>query len=93
MIMGWKHVDTLQVRPPSINDSVGNVVKFRSNQLEIKSNMETGLERIQSKVKTKGDRKGYNMDTKENGTKKCLYSVETKEIVKSMHKSYAEKVR
>ena len=29
MIMGWKHVDTLQKGPPSTNDSVVNVVKIR----------------------------------------------------------------
>ena len=59
--------------------SVANVVKVRSNQEEIKSNMETGGERIESSVETEGDRTGYNVETKENGTKKCLHSVETKE--------------
>ena len=46
MIMGWKHVDTLQMRPPSTKDRVGNVVKVRSNQEEIDSNIETGGEII-----------------------------------------------
>ena len=60
---------------------VGNVVKFRSNQEEIESNMETGGERIESSVKIEGDRIGYNVETKENGTKQCLHSVETKRKV------------
>ena len=49
---------------------------------------------IESGVKTEGDRTGYNVETKENGMKKCLHIVETKEIdiVKEMHKSYADKV-
>ena len=47
MIMGWKHVDTLQMGPPSKKERVVNVVKVRSNQEEIKSNMETGGERIE----------------------------------------------
>ena len=33
---------------------------------------------------------GYNVDSKENGTKKCLHSVETKEKEKVMHKSYTD---
>ena len=41
VIMVWKHVDTLQMGPPSTKEHVGNVVKVRSNQEEIKSNMET----------------------------------------------------
>ena len=41
--------------------------------------MHTGGERIESSVETEGDRAGYNMEKKENGTKKCLHSVETKE--------------
>ena len=52
VIMGWKHVDTLQMGPTSTNDLVGNLVKVRSNQEEIKSNMETGGERIESRVDT-----------------------------------------
>ena len=59
--------------------TVGNVVKFSSNQEEIDSNMETGGERIEPSVETEEDRKGYNMETKENGTKKRLHGVETKE--------------
>ena len=31
VIMEWKHVDTLQMEPPSTNERVGNVVKVRSN--------------------------------------------------------------
>ena len=80
--MGWKHVYTLQVGPPSTNDWVGNVVKVKSNQEEIESNMET-----------EGDKAGYNVETKENDTKKCVHSVETKEKGKEMHKSYADIVR
>ena len=53
--MEWKHVDTLQMEPPSTNERVGNVVKFRSNQKEIETNMETGRERIESSVDIEGD--------------------------------------
>ena len=42
MIMGWKHVYTLQMGPPPTKERVGNVVKVRSNKEEIESNMETG---------------------------------------------------
>ena len=77
--MGWKHVDNLQMESTSTKERVGNVVKVRSNQEEIESNMETGGERIESSVETEGDRTGYNVETKENGTKKCLHSVEKKE--------------
>ena len=48
---------------------IGNVVKIRSNQEEIESNMKTGGEIIEYNVDTEGDRTGYNMETKENGTK------------------------
>ena len=41
--------------------------------------METGGERIKPSVDTEGDRIGYNVDTKENGTKTFLHIVETKE--------------
>ena len=41
VIMGWKHVDILQMGPPSTKERVGNVVKVMSNQEEIKFNMET----------------------------------------------------
>ena len=78
VIMEWKHVDTLQMEPPSTKEHVGNVVKVRSNQEEIKSNMETRGEIIESRVETEGYRTGYNVETKENGTKKCLHIVETK---------------
>ena len=30
VVMGWKHVDTLQMVPPPTMERVGNVVKFRS---------------------------------------------------------------
>ena len=59
--------------------TVGNVVNVRSNQEEIESNMETGGEIIESRVETEGDRTGYKLETKENGMKKCLHIVETKE--------------
>ena len=52
--------------------------------------METGNERIESSVETEGDRTGYNVETKENGTKICLQSVETEEKEKEMHNSYAD---
>ena len=45
------------------------MVKVRSNQEEIESNMETGGKRIKSSVETEGDRTSYNVETKENGTK------------------------
>ena len=32
VIMGWKHVDALQIGPPSTKEHVGNMVKVRSNQ-------------------------------------------------------------
>ena len=35
VIMGWKHVDTLQMGPTSTKERVENVVKFRSTQEEI----------------------------------------------------------
>ena len=66
--MEWKHVDTLDMGPPSTKDRVGNSVKVRSNQKETDSNMETGGEIIESSVDTKGDRTGYNMETKGNCT-------------------------
>ena len=90
MIMRWKHVDTLQMVPPSTKERVGNVVMVRSNQEEINSNMETEGERIESSMEIEGDRTGYNVETKENGTKTCLHSVETKKKGKEMHKSYAD---
>ena len=78
VIMGWKHVDNLQMGPPSTKERVVNVVKVSSNQEEIKSNMETGVERIKSSVETEGDRTGYNVETKENSTKTFLHSVEAR---------------
>ena len=61
--MGWKHVYTLQMGPPSTKERVENVVKVRSNQEEIESNMDTGGERIESSVKTYRVRTGYNVET------------------------------
>ena len=58
--------------------TVGNVVKFSSNQEEIESNMDTEGEIIEFSVETGEYRTGYNVETKENGTKKCLHNVETK---------------
>ena len=55
--------------------------------------METGGEIIESSVEKEGDRIGCKVEKKENGTKKCLHSVETKEKGKEMHKSYADIVR
>ena len=40
--------------------------------------METGREVIESSVETGRYRTGYNVETKKNGTKKRLHSVETK---------------
>ena len=54
--MGWKHVYTLEMEPPWTKEHVGNAVKVRSNQEEIKSNMETGGEIIKSSVETEVDR-------------------------------------
>ena len=64
VIMGWKNVYTLQMGPPSTNERVGNVVKIRLNQKEIKSNMETVGERIESILGIEGDKTGYNVETK-----------------------------
>ena len=41
--------------------------------------MDTGGERIKSSMEIEGDRTGYNVETKGNGTKKYLHNVETKE--------------
>ena len=68
MIMERKYVDTLHMGPPSTKECVGYVVKVRSNQEEIESNMETGGERIESSLETERDRTGYNVETKGNGT-------------------------
>ena len=48
--------------------------------------METVGEVIESSVEIDGDRIGYNMETKTNGTKKRLHSVEIKEKEKETHK-------
>ena len=63
--MRWGGYKPQSVTAQSLDSDVGNLVKFRSNQEEIESNMEKGGERID-------------------------YSVETKEKVKKMHKSYAD---
>ena len=78
MVMGRKHVDTFQMWPPSTKGCVGNVLKFRSNQEEIESNMDTGGERIESNVEIEGDRIGYSMETKKKWNEK------------EMHKPYAD---
>ena len=57
------------MRKPSTKERVGNVVKVRSNQEEIDSNMNAGGEGIKSSMDIEGDRTGYNVETKENGTK------------------------
>ena len=44
-------------------------------------------------METEGDRTRYNVETKNNGMKKCLHSVETKGKVKEMNKLYADIVR
>ena len=76
--MGWKHIDTLHMGPPSIKECVGNVVRVMLNQEEIESNMETGGEIIESSMETEGERTKFNVETNGNGTKKCLHSMETK---------------
>ena len=53
--------------------------------------METGGEVIKSRVETEGDRKGYNVETKENDTKNVSTALRPKK--RKMHKSYAEIVR
>ena len=55
--------------------------------------MEKGRETIESSVEREGDRTGYNVETKVNGTKKCLHCLEMKEEGKEMHKSFADIVR
>ena len=52
------------MRPLSSKERVGNMVKARSNQEEIDSNMKTGGEIIECSVEIEGDRTGYNVDTK-----------------------------
>ena len=47
--------------------------------------METGGEIIESSVETEGESTGYNVETKENGMKIYLHSVETKGKGKEMH--------
>ena len=41
VIMGWKHVDNLQMGPPSTNERVGNVVNIGSNKKVIKFSVDT----------------------------------------------------
>ena len=41
VIMGWKHVDTLYMVPPSTNERVGNVVKVESGKREVEYSVET----------------------------------------------------
>ena len=54
--------------------------------------MKIGVEIIEPSVETEGYWTGYNVETKENGTKNYLHSVETKEKEK-MHKLYVDIVR
>ena len=65
--------------PPSTKERVVIVVKVRPNKEYIESNMDKGEEGIKSSVETEGDRTGYNVETNENGTKKRLHTVGTKE--------------
>ena len=39
--------------------------------------MDTGGEGIKYRMDTEGERTGHNVDTKENGTKKCPHIMET----------------
>ena len=39
VIVEWKHMDTLQMRPPSTKESVLNVDKFDTNKEVIESNV------------------------------------------------------
>ena len=41
VIMGWKHIDTLDIGPSSTKDRVGNVVNIRSIKEVIESSVET----------------------------------------------------
>ena len=49
VIMGWKHVDTLQTRPPSSKERVGNVAEVESNRGEVVSSVETKEENTERK--------------------------------------------
>ena len=52
--MGWKQKDTRHKGPPSTKERAGNMVKFSSNNEEIKSLMEIEGGRIKSSVGTRG---------------------------------------
>ena len=49
VIMGWNHVDTLQMGPPSTNARYVNVVEIKSIKGEIRSSVETKEENTESK--------------------------------------------
>ena len=68
IIMGWKHVDMIQMGPPSTKELVGDVVKIRSNKEEIESTMETERGRIESSEDTGGEMTGCRVETKEDKT-------------------------
>ena len=76
VIMGWKHIDTLHIRPPLTKKCTVNVVKVSFNKEEFEYNMDTEGGRIKSGVETVRKRTGYD--------------VETKEREKVMHKSYTD---
>ena len=61
---------------PFTNTTAVNVVKVRSNQEEIESEMETGEKIIESSMEIERDRTGYNRETKENRRKKRIRIVE-----------------
>ena len=50
VIMEWKHIDTLQMVPPSNKERVGNVVNIISNNEEIKSSIDTDGEETERKT-------------------------------------------
>ena len=49
VIMGWKHIDTLQMGPTSTKELVGNVEKVESRKEVIESNVETKDKNMGSK--------------------------------------------
>ena len=81
------------MEPPSTKENVGKLVKYRSNQEEIESNMETGGEGIKSSAETKGYRTGYNVEKKENGMKNISTAWIQRKKKETIHKLYAKIVR
>ena len=49
VFMGWKHIDTLQMVPPSTKECVVNVFKVGSRKREVKSSVDTKEENSKSK--------------------------------------------